>query len=71
MATAKKKAVKKKSTASKEAVAPSPTAPGDLIKVKNISDRQINVRGGTLQPGDSGEATAAQLRQFPKHLEAE
>lgn len=70
MATAKKKATKKKAAA-KSAAAPSPPASqNDLVKCKNISNKAIAVKGGSIAPGEKGECTVAQLRQFRKYLEA-
>lgn len=41
-----------------------------MVKCKNTSKKAIPVKGSIIQPGEEGECTAAQLRQFNKYLEA-
>ena len=66
----KKKAAKKKAAAAPAAAAPSkPASQNDMVKCRNKSNRIINVKGASLKPGDSGECTVAQLRQFRNYLE--
>lgn len=69
MATVKKKAAKKK-VASKPEAAPSlPASQNARVKVRNTTTRSINVLGGIIGPGEEGETTVAQARQFRKFLE--
>lgn len=70
--TTVKKAAKKKSApkgAGSPAAVEKAVSQGDLVGCKNTSNRDIHVKGGCVRPGESGECTIAQLRQFRKFLE--
>lgn len=75
MAEAKKKAAKKTATVSKEAVAvPAEVKPqqriiSDFYSVKNTSDRVLNTCKGSINPGETGIASAAECRQYIHYLE--
>lgn len=66
----------KKAETVEEVVAPKKaTAPkavkssGDVVSVKNISAIPLSTSKGTIQPGDKGEATIAELHSWSKYLE--
>ena len=69
METVKKSTVKKATPSlKKEGVAPKAVKQSDIVKVENISNRQINTSKGTIAIGGKGEATVAELRQYSKFL---
>lgn len=41
----------------------------DVLKVKNFSDRAINLSKGRIEPGKTGEATRAELQCHSKSIE--
>jgi hypothetical protein len=63
--------------AAKKAVAPEgatvdfkATVPESLyVAVKNISNRLINTSKGSINPGETGEASVAEARQLNKYIE--
>lgn len=60
------KSAPKKAEAVKAATA---NKASDKVKVKNISNVQLFLRHDSLEPGDEGIATFAELCAHPKHLE--
>ena len=60
----KKKAAKKKAV-----VKPAPKKASDMVKVKNVSKRTLNLRNGQLEAGKTGEATLAECSTLNDYLE--
>ena len=43
--------------------------PRDIVKVKNIAGREVNLESGTLKDGMEGEATGAELVNYAAYIE--
>lgn len=41
----------------------------DVVNVKNISDGLVNTSKSSIEPGEKGQATVAELRTYSKYLE--
>ena len=56
--------------AAKAAVASKKAAkPSGVVEVKNISKKVVPTSKGQIQPGKTGKATVAELRQLHRYLE--
>ena len=60
----KKKAVRKKVVSK-----PAPRKASDKVKVKNISQRTLNLRYGQIAAGETGLATLAEVSTLHEYLE--
>ena len=66
---ATKKAVKAAPAAKAAEVVKKAANQSDVVKVKNISAKAISTSKGRIEPGKTGKATVAELRQLHKFLE--
>ena len=65
---ATKKVVKAAPVAKAAEVVKKAVKPSDVVKVKNISTKVISTSKGRIEPGKTGNATVAELRQLHKYL---
>ena len=49
--------------------APEAKKVSNKIKVKNISDRAVNLHAGRIEEGEAGVATVAELSTLSKYIE--